>query len=100
MFFLLSLSIHILNIAVLCCCAVYIKGRAWSRAKSRRNLDYMEVLHALEEKGISIRVASPKLVMEEVCTRRNMFITTASDSGTKSNNIAAYHHCSMIAKHT
>ena len=36
-----------------------------SRAKSRRNLDYMDVLRALEEKGISIRVASPKLVMEE-----------------------------------
>lgn len=40
-------------------------GRAWSRAKSRRNLDYMTVLRVLEEKGISIRVASPKLVMEE-----------------------------------
>jgi len=26
----------------------------------------MEVLRTLEEKGISIRVASPKLVMEEV----------------------------------
>jgi len=26
----------------------------------------MEVLQTLEEKGISIRVASPKLVMEEV----------------------------------
>lgn len=40
-------------------------GRALSRAKARRNLDYMEVLAALERKGISIRVASPKLVMEE-----------------------------------
>lgn len=40
-------------------------GRALSRAKSRRNLDYMDVLRALEDKGISIRVASPKLVMEE-----------------------------------
>uniref|UniRef100_K1PGQ6 3'-phosphate/5'-hydroxy nucleic acid ligase n=1 Tax=Magallana gigas TaxID=29159 RepID=K1PGQ6_MAGGI len=40
-------------------------GRALSRAKCRRNLDYTEVLSALEEKGISIRVASPKLVMEE-----------------------------------
>lgn len=40
-------------------------GRAMSRAKSRRNLDYMDVLNALEEQGISIRVASPKLVMEE-----------------------------------
>lgn len=26
----------------------------------------MDVLHALEDQGISIRVASPKLVMEEV----------------------------------
>ena len=32
----------------------------------RRNLDYQEVLDALAQKGISIRVASPKLVMEEV----------------------------------
>ncbi|XP_065066687.1 RNA-splicing ligase RtcB homolog [Rhopilema esculentum] len=40
-------------------------GRAFSRSKSRRNLDYHEVLQNLAEKGISIRVASPKLVMEE-----------------------------------
>lgn len=40
-------------------------GRALSRAKSRRNLDYQEVLGRLKEKGIAIRVASPKLVMEE-----------------------------------
>jgi len=40
-------------------------GRALSRAKSRRNIDYQEVLDKLEAKGISIRVASPKLVMEE-----------------------------------
>ncbi|XP_065939364.1 RNA-splicing ligase RtcB homolog [Magallana gigas] len=44
---------------------MFIQGRALSRAKSRRNLDYTEVLSALEEKGISIRVASPKLVIEE-----------------------------------
>ena len=31
----------------------------------RRNLDYLEVLDKLKEKGIAIRVASPKLVMEE-----------------------------------
>lgn len=40
-------------------------GRALSRAKSRRNLDYMDVLNNLADMGISIRVASPKLVMEE-----------------------------------
>uniref|UniRef100_A0A131Z1G4 RNA-splicing ligase RtcB homolog n=2 Tax=Rhipicephalus TaxID=426455 RepID=A0A131Z1G4_RHIAP len=40
-------------------------GRALSRAKSRRNLDYQDVLDKLNEMGISIRVASPKLVMEE-----------------------------------
>lgn len=44
---------------------IHIQGRALSRAKSRRNLDYMQVLEKLEELGISIRVASPKLVMEE-----------------------------------
>ena len=40
-------------------------GRAFSRAKSRRTLSYEDVLANLQEKGISIRVASPKLVMEE-----------------------------------
>ncbi|XP_002156922.1 RNA-splicing ligase RtcB homolog isoform X1 [Hydra vulgaris] len=40
-------------------------GRALSRAKSRRNLDYNQVLDKLKSQGISIRVASPKLVMEE-----------------------------------
>lgn len=41
-------------------------GRALSRAKSRRNLNWYEVLDELKEKGIAIRVASPKLVQEEV----------------------------------
>jgi tRNA-splicing ligase RtcB (3'-phosphate/5'-hydroxy nucleic acid ligase) len=36
-----------------------------SRAKARRNIGYEEVLAKLQESGISIRVASPKLVMEE-----------------------------------
>lgn len=40
-------------------------GRAWSRAKSRRTLEYQEVLDKLAAQNISIRVASPKLVMEE-----------------------------------
>jgi tRNA-splicing ligase RtcB len=40
-------------------------GRASSRAKSRRTLTYETVLASLASKGISIRVASPKLVMEE-----------------------------------
>ena len=40
-------------------------GRAQSRAKSRRQLSYTDVLDKLSNDGISIRVASPKLVMEE-----------------------------------
>lgn len=32
----------------------------------RRTLDYEQVLARLKKQGISIRVASPKLVMEEV----------------------------------
>ncbi|KAH3765266.1 tRNA-splicing ligase RtcB [Pelomyxa schiedti] len=40
-------------------------GRALSRNKSRNNLDYKDVLAKLASQGISIRVASPKLVMEE-----------------------------------
>ena len=40
-------------------------GRAQSRNKSRRSLSYQEVLDKLAEQGIAIRVASPKLVMEE-----------------------------------
>jgi RNA-splicing ligase RtcB len=40
-------------------------GRARSRNNSRHKLDYSEVLESLKAKGIAIRVASPKLVMEE-----------------------------------
>jgi len=40
-------------------------GRALSRSSSRRELGYEEVLENLAKKGISIRVASPKLVTEE-----------------------------------
>jgi len=40
-------------------------GRALSRSSSRRELGYEEVLASLAKKGISIRVASPKLVTEE-----------------------------------
>ena len=40
-------------------------GRAMSRNRSRKVLDYKDVLKELEAENISIRVASPKLVMEE-----------------------------------
>ena len=40
-------------------------GRARSRNNARNKLDYQDVLDKLKTKGISIRVASPKLVMEE-----------------------------------
>ena len=40
-------------------------GRAKSRTKSRKNIPYQEVLDQLKAQGISIRVASPHLVMEE-----------------------------------
>lgn len=40
-------------------------GRSMSRNSSRRKFDYEEILGQLKEKGISIRVASPKLVTEE-----------------------------------
>jgi len=40
-------------------------GRALSRNQSRKTLDHDRVLKQLHDKGISIRVASPKLVMEE-----------------------------------
>jgi tRNA-splicing ligase RtcB (3'-phosphate/5'-hydroxy nucleic acid ligase) len=40
-------------------------GRALSRNASRRKLDHKDVLKHLEDKGIAIRVASPKLVTEE-----------------------------------
>ncbi|KAL7672207.1 hypothetical protein ACOME3_007101 [Neoechinorhynchus agilis] len=40
-------------------------GRALSRAKARRELEWFDVLDQLKAKGISIRIASPKLVMEE-----------------------------------
>lgn len=40
-------------------------GRALSRNQSRKRLKHDEVLENLKKKGISIRVASPKLVTEE-----------------------------------
>ena len=40
-------------------------GRARSRNNARNKLDYKDVLDKLKVKGIAIRVASPKLVMEE-----------------------------------
>lgn len=40
-------------------------GRATSRVKSRRTITYEGVLGDLREHGIAIRVASPKLIMEE-----------------------------------
>ena len=40
-------------------------GRSMSRNSSRRKFDYEEIMGQLKEKGISIRVASPKLVTEE-----------------------------------
>lgn len=40
-------------------------GRALSRNASRKKLHYEEVLENLKDRGISIRVASPKLVTEE-----------------------------------
>ncbi|MDP2439755.1 MAG: RtcB family protein, partial [archaeon] len=40
-------------------------GRSMSRNQSRRELGYQDVLDSLRDKGISIRVASPKLIMEE-----------------------------------
>lgn len=40
-------------------------GRALSRNTSRRTLEYTDVLKQLKDKGIAIRVASPKLVTEE-----------------------------------
>lgn len=40
-------------------------GRAQSRTKSRKTIPYQDVLSKLQASGISIRVASPQLVMEE-----------------------------------
>ena len=40
-------------------------GRASSRSKTRRMLAYEDVLADLDDRGIAIRLASPKLVMEE-----------------------------------
>ena len=42
-----------------------LQGRAQSRNQTRKHLDYQQVLNDLQQKGIAIRVASPKLVTEE-----------------------------------
>lgn len=56
-----------LHTCVLCCAVLFCAcaGRARSRNNSRHKLDYQQVLDNLKAKGIAIRVASPKLVMEE-----------------------------------
>ncbi|VDL73757.1 unnamed protein product [Nippostrongylus brasiliensis] len=40
-------------------------GRALSRSKSRQKIPWTDVIENLKQKGISIRLASPKLIMEE-----------------------------------
>lgn len=60
-----SKFLHITNFSQIVRTCPHIQGRAMSRAKSRRNLGFEQVLEELKQKGISIRVASPKLVMEE-----------------------------------
>ena len=39
-------------------------GRALSRTQSKKTIKYADVMEDLKKKGISIRVANPKLVME------------------------------------
>ncbi|SCN60073.1 tRNA-splicing ligase RtcB, putative [Plasmodium chabaudi chabaudi] len=59
-------------------------GRALSRNKSRNALSYSDVLTKLKEKNISIRVASPKLIMEEAPeSYKNVseVVQTCHDSG-------------------
>lgn len=46
--------------------STYFQGRALSRSKSRQKIPWTEVIDNLKQKGISIRLASPKLIMEEV----------------------------------
>lgn len=46
-------------------CTLLLTPPLTPRLSPRRSLAYEDVLQALEAKGISIRVASPKLVMEE-----------------------------------
>jgi tRNA-splicing ligase RtcB len=40
-------------------------GRVLSRSQSRKTLDYEQVMQSLHDKGISLRVASPKSISEE-----------------------------------
>lgn len=61
-----------------------LQGRALSRAKSRRNLDFQDVLDKLADMGIAIRVASPKLVMEEV--RKTFLISDQTFPGATLRN--------------
>lgn len=62
-------------------------GRALSRSSSRRELGYEEVLANLARKGISIRVASPKLVTEEV---PHSFTTSSSCINNNNVNVFSF----------
>ena len=73
----------------------------------RRNLGYEDVLEALSAKGISIRVASPKLVMEEVhvynvCTRMSALGISKTLIVTKALSTlpcVTSHQCSLLWLH-
>eukprot|EP00923_Selenidium_pygospionis_P042776 GHVN01073853.1.p1 GENE.GHVN01073853.1~~GHVN01073853.1.p1 ORF type:complete len:508 (+),score=64.36 GHVN01073853.1:39-1562(+) len=65
-------------------------GRAQSRNQSRNNLSYEAVLERLQNKGISIRVGSPKLVMEEAPEAyKNVtdVVQTCHDAGISSKTV-------------
>lgn len=59
-------------------------GRARSRNNARNKLDYKQVMESLKVKGIAIRVASPKLIMEEAPESYkdcDAVVATAHDAG-------------------
>lgn len=62
-------------------CMYVLAGRARSRNNSRHKLDYQQVLDNLKAKGIAIRVASPKLVMEEAPESYKVGSTTPQNAG-------------------
>lgn len=82
----------------------FLQGRALSRAKSRRNLNWYEVLDDLREKGIAIRVASPKLVQEEVrpmidtFIAHEPFVSQAPDSYKNVTDVVETCHAAGISK--
>ncbi len=73
-------------------------GRSMSRNKSRRALTHTDVLNELKEKGISIRVASPKVTSKRRALTFQLVMEEAPDSYKDVTQVVDTCHTAGISK--